>query len=867
MTNRIPYLSALLLFLVAFSATAQGIRGTIKNIKGQPLPNASFFIPELKTGLSSNINGEYSLKLPEGSFTVIVRYIGYESEEFKAEIGKSWIEKDFVLKEQAIVLREVAVGRSKKEDLAYTIIRKTISKKKYNQLLYDGFSMKAYIKGSGQLTKAPGIFKRKLEKEGLSMDEAYATESVSEFKFRQPNKVEEKVISVKTRGNNPANIGPSSFLNDSFYNNKIGNMISPFSTSAFRFYHFKYEGCFTDKQNLVYKIGVIPRSNGDNVFSGSVYIIDEHWAIHSIDLTCTLMGFPLSIKQNFSEVAPRIFLPITHQMNVSLSMLGFKGQFKYLVSCSNYQVDLNKKLAADFQLLDEKVDEIPAELRNKHQDIVQGAQAIKEKTLTRKQLSKVIDDYEKAAFKKDKQAKVITQSNFSIEKLAAKRDSAYWDSIRPIPLTVSELKGYRKMDSLVTVDQKAVSDSLNKAKRGFKFSDIFSGHTYRLSKTESFSISPALFKTYFNPIEGFNLNLESSYKRKTDSLGSNFEVSPAVRYGFSSRDIYGKARISYTRRRSTSQFNTYLEGGHFINQINSENGISEFSNSFSSLLYKNNYFNAYERSYALAGIGATPSAALRIYAGIKWENRHPLDNTTNYSLFNKSEVFTSNQPANIELPYTAISNHQAFMADVGISYRPWLKYRIQNGKKRMVNESSPEFTLSYQKGIRDFMQSDVDFDYVEFGAEHSLNVGAGNRLSLVLEAGSFLNNRGTSFIDYKHFRGNQLNINLFSKAMFRLLDYFSYSTNNSFVSTNTQYHFRKFLITRIPEARLLGLKESVFFNYLKTTASPHYFEAGYSIDNIFRLLRFEVAAAFNDGSYQKTGFRTGITSVIKINGR
>jgi len=644
-------------------------------------------------------------------------------------------------------------------------------------------------------------------------------------------------------------------------------MISPFSTSAFRFYKFKYEGCFTDKDNLIYKIGVSPRSQGDNLFSGSVYIIDEHWAIHSIDLNCTLMGFPLSIKQNFSEVAPRIFLPITHQMNVSMSMLGFKGQFKYLVSCSNYQVDLNKSLAANFQLLDEKVDDLPAELSNKHQDIAPEAQAIKEKTLSRKQLSKVIDDYEKAAFKEDKQAKVITQSNFSIEKFAAKRDSAYWDSIRPIPLTASELKGYRKMDSLVTKDQRAATDSVNKAKRGFKFSDILSGHTYRLSKKESFSISSALFKTYFNPIEGLNLNLESNYKRKTDSLGSNFEVSPAIRYGFSSKDVYGKARISYTKRKTTSQFHTYLEGGRFINQINSENGISEFSNTFSSLLYKNNYFNAYERAYTAAGVGFMPYAALRISTGFRWENRHPLDNTTNYSLFNKSEVYISNQPANIELPYTAISNHQAFIANVALAYRPWLKYRIHNGKKRAVNESSPEFTLSYQKGIRDFMQSDVDFDYVEFGANHSFNVGAGNRLSLVLEAGSFLTNNGTSFIDYKHFPGNQLNINLFSKASFRLLDYFSYSTNNSFVSTNTQYHFRKFVITRIPEARLLGLKESVFFNYLKTSSSPHYFEAGYSIDNIFRLFRFEVAAAFSDGTYQKIGFRTGITSVIRINGK
>jgi len=859
-----PLLPFLILFLAAFVNYAQGIRGSIKNNKGEVLPNASLFISELKTGSSSNNNGEYSIKLPKGNYTLIVKYIGYQSVEFQTEINDAWIQKDFVLKEQDIELKEVAVGKIKREDLAYTIMRKTIAKKRYNQLLYNGFKMTAYIKGSGQLQKAPAIFKRKLEKEGLSMDEAYVSESVSQFTFTQPNKYSEKVISVRTRGDNPAKIGPSDFLSESFYNDKVSGMISPFSRSAFRFYRFNYEGSFTDKNTLVYKIKVEPRSDGDNLFNGTIYILDNYWAIHSVDLNCSFIGFPLSIRQNFTEVAPAVFLPITHQIHFTMSMLGFKGEFKYLISFKDYKVDLNKNLLPDIELLDEKIDEIPEELKlNKYT----SKNPVKEnKTLTRKQLSKLVDDYEKESFKDQKESNVVNNSSFSIDSLATKRDSAYWENIRPVPLTTSEQKGYRKMDSIEAAGKKAVKDSVNRAGRGFKFADILQGHTYRLSKKQSFTLSSALLKTFFNPVEGVNVNIEGTYRNKLNGK-SSLEFSPTIRYGFSGKGLYSKTRLSYFQKTQEHRFSSYLEGGHFISSLNQSVAPNEFANTFSSLLYKRNFMKIYEKTFMEVGVGYKFSDALQISSDIKWEDRNPLSNTSDYSFFFDSRLYTDNNPSNIEMPFTGFSNHQALIVNATLQYRPVLKYRIYNGKKQALTYKSPEFSFTYRKGIDGALGSDIDYDFVELSGTHSLGIGAGNRLDLGFEVGSFLNNSSTSIADYKHFAGNQLSINLFSKPSFRLLDYFMYSTNNSFVSSNVQYHFRKFLLTRIPELRLVGIKENVFFNYLKTSYSPNYFEAGYSIDNIFRLLRFEVAAAFIDGSYQKTGFRAGITSVIKINGK
>jgi hypothetical protein len=64
------------------------------------------------------------------------------------------------------------------------------------------------------------------------------------------------------------------------------------------------------------------------------------------------------------------------------------------------------------------------------------------------------------------------------------------------------------------------------------------------------------------------------------------------------------------------------------------------------------------------------------------------------------------------------------------------------------------------------------------------------------------------------------------------------------------------------EVRLLGLKENIFFNYLKTDTSPHYAELGYSLDNIFRLFRLELVGGFQDFDYEEFGFRIGISTSI-----
>ncbi|KAA8485028.1 carboxypeptidase-like protein [Arcticibacter tournemirensis] len=870
--NRIIIIVALLTFL-QLSLLAQGIKGIVRSNDGTALPFASVFISPLKTGTTANSEGYFELKLPAGMYTIRVQNIGYKAEEAQVEVKDDWVTKEFTLSAQGYILDEVQVGKGRKEDFAYTIIRKAIAKKKFHLLQCNSYEMKVYIKGTGELTKAPFFLKNKLKKEGVNLNEAYTTESVSRIKFTQPNKIDEKVIAIRTKGSDNSSVSPAMFINQSFYRDKIAGLISPLSRSAFTWYKFTYEGSFSEGKYEINKIRVTPRSRGDNVFEGTIYIIEDEWAIHSLDLRTSIMGFPVSLRQNYVEVAPKVWMPVTHRYQFSGNVLGFKGHYNYLASCRDYKVELNKDLLIKAEIVDEKIDPAPEEITALKQS--KGAAPVKvipeSGKLSRKQFNKMMDEYEKKALKEQKHPEVIADRNFGTDSSATKRDSSFWSEIRSIPLTSKEQEGYRRDDSLAKIESARLSgkDSLKVIKkRRFNPGDIITGGAYNISAGTSISINPTFTQVYYNTVEGFNINLSGRIRHQYDSLRRQIEFSPAIRYGFSSGDIYAKARLAKTIRNGDKRLSFSLEGGNFVEQFNPEAPIHPIINTFSSLFYRRNYMKIYEKAYGKGALEYSPSAFLKFSGGLEWTRRRELFNQSDYSFFyQESREYSSNRPVNIEIADTRFPNHEAFIFEAAVSYRPIKSYRMYNGSRIALTNRSPEFLLNYTKGIKGPGGSDVDFDKIELGMNHGLRIGAAGKLEFELSGGGFLNSKSTYFMDYIHFDGNRTILSSLRPAgSFRLLDYYTYSTGEKYFSAHTHYQFRKLLLTRIPEVRYTGIKENVFFNYLKTSNSPHYYEAGYSLDNVFRIFRIEAAVSFLDQRFHETGIRVGIATVFRISG-
>lgn len=106
------YLS-ILTMLVAASAQAQTLRGTVKDaITGEPLVGATVKIVELSTGAVADLNGNYVVKLQQGGrYTIESQFIGYEPSIHK-EIMISGVKDvilDIELRENSLEISEVVV--------------------------------------------------------------------------------------------------------------------------------------------------------------------------------------------------------------------------------------------------------------------------------------------------------------------------------------------------------------------------------------------------------------------------------------------------------------------------------------------------------------------------------------------------------------------------------------------------------------------------------------------------------------------------------------------------------------------------------------------------------------------------------------
>ena len=131
------------------------------------------------------------------------------------------------------------------------------------------------------------------------------------------------------------------------------------------------------------------------------------------------------------------------------------------------------------------------------------------KEVTRKELRKLLNAYEKDELKDSAEPKVIENYTYTIDSLAANSDSAFWLAVRPVPLTSREVLGYHKMDSLAIVErEKDEGDTLKSGKRkGFHIQDVILGNSYRFKNKDYLRYYSPLESLNFNTVEGYNFNL------------------------------------------------------------------------------------------------------------------------------------------------------------------------------------------------------------------------------------------------------------------------------------------------------------------------------------------------------------------------
>ncbi len=282
-----------------------------------------------------------------------------------------------------------------------------------------------------------------------------------------------------------------------------------------------------------------------------------------------------------------------------------------------------------------------------------------------------------------------------------------------------------------------------------------------------------------------------------------------------------------------------------------------------TLFLKENYLKLYQKDYISLGHKTDIINGLNIYTGFEYAQRKELVNHSDFYIYDPFKTdFTSNIPPTDNFNTDLVKDHNASIFDVGVEYTPRYYYRIREGVKWMSYSNYPTFSLHYYKGIKNLLDSDVDFDRLEVSVRQGLHIRRIGGFNYKLTAGSFLNTNDLFFADYKHFGTNTpFLIGSSERNIFRLPDYYDYSSSESYFEGHARLESDRILLKRLPVLNKTLMREAVYFNYLATTGNKPYYEFGYGLNQIFLMFNVEVFVGFKGAAHEYTGIKIGIPFV------
>ena len=118
--------------LLSFSALTQVVKGTITSENGDVLPYATIRIANSNTAVTTDENGEYTIKASEKSMVLVVSYTGFITQRKNIRFRTQSVIQNFVLKEQSELLNQITITgtRTNKRQTNSPIIVDVINKVK-----------------------------------------------------------------------------------------------------------------------------------------------------------------------------------------------------------------------------------------------------------------------------------------------------------------------------------------------------------------------------------------------------------------------------------------------------------------------------------------------------------------------------------------------------------------------------------------------------------------------------------------------------------------------------------------------------------------------------------------------------------------
>jgi len=812
----------LFLFLIPGLFSFAQIKGKITDEKGNPLPSVTIYEDNTYNGTTSNDQGFYELSTKkQGKHTIIFQFLGFKTQKQTVDIASFPYNLDVKLIEESFTLNEVVINPN--DNPANQIIKKAIANKKANIEKTSKYKADFYSRGIFRIKDAPKkILGQKLDMFDEVLDSTrsgilYLSETVSKIAFQKPDKMKETIIASKVSGNdNGFSFNNAASANFDFYENYLDfdvNVVSPIADNAFNYYKYKLEGSFYNENNQqINKIKVTPKRDSDPAMEGYIYIVDDTWAIYAVDLNIKgeQMQNPalnlLTLKQNFSYNSDsKIWVKTTQTIDFTFGMLSINvsGKFTYVFSNFEFEPQFTKK--------------------------------------------------------------TFTKELLTFEENANKKGDEYWNTIRPIPLTIEESTDYTKKDILQTKKKSQVYlDSIDKKSNKFHVPEIITGYTYKNSFGKwSAKYDGFLKEINFNTVQGWNIGTGFSCTKNDREKGKYTNFGVDFDYGFSENKFRSTGSFIH-KFNNINKSEIQISGGSEVTQFNEQKPIKELLNSVATLFFEENLMKIYEKNFISFLYQREVTNGVFMKAKVDYLENKPLANTTDQTFFPKQKDYTSNNPlAPHDYTTPAFEKYNLIKAKIDARINFDQNYISRpDGKYNYPDDNYPTLTLGYEKG---FAGSEKKYGYDHLKAKIEYNPTLGNKgvLSLSAKGGKFFNAEQISFVDYKHFNGNQTYIG-FSESylnVFNLMPYYTNSTNDSYFELHTEHNDKGYVMNKIPLLNLLKSNLVLGYHLLSIPNRNPYSEYSVGLDNLgfgkFKMFRLDYVRSYQNG-FQKNGVVLGL---------
>lgn len=401
----------LLFALCAIVTKAQFYGQVLDGTTGEPIPYAAVKYVGTSEGRSTDMDGNFVLPILDNYNKFEITFLGYKPVTVTVQRGRAEIHSTIKMYSDDIMLGEVVVKKTKhhykrKNNPAVDLMRKVIANKKLSDIKekdfyhFDKYEKKVFSRNDLENTKDT-LLAEVCPETGKLIIPILVDETVSEENYRKTPKATKTTIHAKrndgfqtmlSSGDMITNLIRDIFTDVDIYKDNVRLLQHPFispisTTEAIGFYHYYIQDTLMVDDERCIDVVFLPNNTQDFGFAGHLYITDD--SLNQVKRA--VLNVPKHSGVNFVDnlmvIQDFMTLPTGERVvkvdNMIVELSGLYGALKFqgqrYTEYSNYDFD---------PITDKK------------------------------------------AFKSPQMDLVVKDAEF--------RDSAYWASIRPVPLSNSE---------------------------------------------------------------------------------------------------------------------------------------------------------------------------------------------------------------------------------------------------------------------------------------------------------------------------------------------------------------------------------------------------------------------------------------------